>query len=116
MPVIEVRGLTKRFGPVLAVDQLSFAVERGAVTGFLGSNGAGKTTTLRMLLGLIRPDAGTATISGQAYRDLREPLHQVGAVLEASSFHPGRTARNHLGVLARHASAPRPGHRAAHRS
>jgi ABC-2 type transport system ATP-binding protein len=100
MPVIEVRGLTKRFGPVLAVDQLSFAVERGAVTGFLGSNGAGKTTTLRMLLGLIRPDAGTATISGQAYRDLREPLHQVGAVLEASSFHPGRTARNHLRVQA----------------
>ena len=100
MPVIEVRGLTKRFGQVLAVDQMSFDVEAGTVTGFLGSNGAGKTTTLRMLLGLIRPDAGTATICGQAYRDLEQPLHQVGAVLEASSFHPGRTARNHLRVQA----------------
>jgi ABC-2 type transport system ATP-binding protein len=100
MAVIEVRGLTKRFGQVLAVDQLSFGVERGTVTGFLGSNGAGKTTTLRMLLGLVRPDAGTATINGRPYRDLAEPLHQVGAVLEASSFHPGRTARNHLRVQA----------------
>ena len=100
MPVIEVRGLTKRFGPVLAVDQLSFTVERGTVVGFLGPNGAGKTTTLRMLLGLVRPDAGTATINGRSYADLAEPLHQVGAVLEASSFHPGRTARNHLRVQA----------------
>ena len=100
MSVIEVRGLTKRFGPVLAVDQLSFEVERGTVTGFLGSNGAGKTTTLRMLLGLVRPDAGTATINGQPYRDLDEPLHQVGAVLEASSFYPGRTARDHLRIQA----------------
>ena len=100
MPVIEVRGLTKRFGKVLAVDQLSFAVEAGSVVGFLGSNGAGKTTTLRMLLGLIRPDGGTATINGRAYRDLEEPLHQVGAVLEAASFYPGRTARNHLRVQA----------------
>ncbi len=100
MAVIEVRGLTKRFGKVLAVDQLSFEVEPGTVTGFLGSNGAGKTTTLRMLLGLIRPDAGTATINGRPYRDLEQPLHQVGAVLEASSFHPGRTARNHLRVQA----------------
>jgi len=100
MPVIEVRGLTKRFGPVLAVDQLSFAVEPGEVVGFLGPNGAGKTTTLRMLLGLVRPDAGTATINGRSYPDLPEPLHQVGAVLEASSFHPGRTARNHLRVQA----------------
>jgi ABC-2 type transport system ATP-binding protein len=100
MPVIEVRGLTKRFGPVLAVDQLSFTVERGTVVGFLGPNGAGKTTTLRMLLGLVRPDAGTATINGRCYADLAEPLHQVGAVLEASSLHPGRTARNHLRVQA----------------
>ena len=100
MSVIEVSGLTKRFGPVLAVDQLSFAVEPGEVVGFLGANGAGKTTTLRMLLGLVRPDAGTATINGHAYADLPEPLHQVGAVLEASSFHPGRTARNHLRVQA----------------
>jgi ABC-2 type transport system ATP-binding protein len=100
MPVIEVCGLTKRFGPVLAVDRLSFAVEPGEVVGFLGPNGAGKTTTLRMLLGLVRPDAGTATINGSPYPDLPEPLHQVGAVLEASSFHPGRTARNHLRVQA----------------
>ena len=98
--MIEIRGLTKRFGPVLAVDQLSFSVEPGEVVGFLGANGAGKTTTLRMLLGLVRPDAGTATINGHAYADLPEPLHQVGAVLEASSFHPGRTARNHLRVQA----------------
>jgi ABC-2 type transport system ATP-binding protein len=100
MKLIEVRGLTKRFGPVLPVDQLSFAVEPGEVVGFLGANGAGKTTTLRMLLGLVRPDAGTATINGHAYADLPEPLHQVGAVLEASSFHPGRTARKHLRVQA----------------
>ena len=100
MPVIEVRGLTKRFGPVLAVDRLSFEVERGTVVGFLGPNGAGKTTTLRMLLGLVRPDEGTATINGRAYLDLAEPLHQVGAVLEASSFHPGRTALSHLRIQA----------------
>ena len=100
MSVIEVQGLTKRFGRVLAVDRLSFRVEQGTVVGFLGSNGAGKTTALRMLLGLVRPDAGTATINGRAYRDLPEPLHQVGAVLEAASFHPGRTARNHLRVQA----------------
>jgi ABC-2 type transport system ATP-binding protein len=100
MALIEVRGLTKRFGQVLAVDQLSFTVEAGTVVGFLGPNGAGKTTTLRMLLGLVRPDAGTAIINGSCYRDLAEPLHQVGAVLEASSFYPGRTARNHLRVQA----------------
>jgi len=100
MSVIEVRGLTKRFGSVLAVDRLSFEVERGTVVGFLGPNGAGKTTTLRMLLGLVRPDEGTATINGQAYPDLAEPLHQVGAAGEASSFHPGRTARNHLRIQA----------------
>jgi ABC-2 type transport system ATP-binding protein len=100
MSVIEVRGLTKRFGQVLAVDRLSFTVEAGEVVGFLGPNGAGKTTTLRMLLGLVRPDEGTATINGGTYADLAEPLHQVGAVLEASSFHPGRTARNHLRVQA----------------
>jgi ABC-type taurine transport system ATPase subunit len=100
MATIEVRDLTKRYGPVLAVDRLSFAVERGTVMGFLGPNGAGKTTTLRMLLGLVEPTAGAATINGAAYRDLSDPLHHVGAVLEASSFHPGRTARNHLRVQA----------------
>jgi len=97
---IEIDGLTKRFGEVLAVDDLSFAVPRGTVTGFLGPNGAGKTTTLRMLLGLVEPTEGTATIDGQPYRELTLPLHQVGAVLEASSFYPGRTARNHLRVQA----------------
>jgi ABC-2 type transport system ATP-binding protein len=100
MAVIEVNGLTKRFGAVLAVDRLSFEVRSGAVTGFLGPNGAGKTTTLRMLLGLVAPTAGTATIDGRPYRELADPLHHVGAVLEASSFHPGRTARNHLLVQA----------------
>ena len=100
MAIIQACGLTKQFGPVRAVDDLSFSVERGSVTGFLGPNGAGKTTTLRMLLGLVAPDAGTATINGRAYRDLPEPLHQVGAILEASGFHPGRTARSHLRVQA----------------
>ncbi len=100
MSVIEVRGLTKRFGPVLAVDRLSFAVEAGEVVGFLGPNGAGKTTTLRMLLGLVRPERGHRNHQRQLLPDLPEPLHQVGAVLEASSFHPGRTARNHLRVQA----------------
>src|SRR6266542_4230943 len=100
MAVIEVRGLTKRFGPVLAVDRLSFEVDRGTVVGFLGPNGAGKTTTLRALLGLVRPTAGTATIHGRAYGDLPDPLRHVGAVLEASSFYPSRRARNHLRVQA----------------
>ncbi|HEX6674560.1 MAG TPA: ABC transporter ATP-binding protein [Actinomycetes bacterium] len=100
MAVIEVHGLTKRFGAVLAVDRLSFEVQAGTVTGFLGPNGAGKTTTLRMLLGLVEPTGGTATIDGRRYRNLADPLHHVGAVLEASSFHPGRTARNHLLVQA----------------
>jgi ABC-2 type transport system ATP-binding protein len=105
MATIHVHGLVKRFGPVAAVDGLSFDVQPGTVTGFLGPNGAGKTTTLRMLLGLVNPDAGTATIDGRAYRELPEPLHQVGAVLEASSFHPGRTARAHLRIQALAADA-----------
>ena len=99
-PAIEIDGLTKRFGQVLAVDQLSFAVPRGTITGFLGPNGAGKTTTLRMLLGLVEPTKGTATIDGRPYVQLTDPLRHVGAVLEASSFYPGRTARNHLRVQA----------------
>ncbi len=105
MAIIQAHGLTKRFGSVRAVDDLSFSVQRGSVTGFLGPNGAGKTTTLRMLLGLVTPDAGTATINGRVYADLPEPLHQVGAVLEASSFHPGRTARSHLRIQALAAAA-----------
>ena len=100
MTAIEITGLTKRFGEVLAVDELSFVVPHGTVTGFLGPNGAGKTTTLRMLLGLVEPTQGSATINGQRYRELVDPLRQVGAVLEASSFYPGRTARNHLRVQA----------------
>jgi ABC-2 type transport system ATP-binding protein len=105
MAIIQVHALVKQYGPVTAVDHLSFEVQPGTVTGFLGPNGAGKTTTLRMLLGLVRPDAGTATINGQRYGDLAEPLHQVGAVLEASSFHPGRTARAHLRIQALAAQA-----------
>jgi ABC-2 type transport system ATP-binding protein len=93
---IEIRGLSKRFGSVVAVDDLSFSVVPGRVTGFRGPNGAGKTTTLRMLLGLVRPTAGTATIGGRDYADLPQPLSLVGAGLDGSSFHPGRTARNHL--------------------
>jgi ABC-2 type transport system ATP-binding protein len=96
---IGVRGLTKRFGKVTAVRDLTFDVG-GGVTGFLGPNGAGKTTTLRMLLGLIRPTAGTATIGGRRYADLPHPRRVVGAVLEASGFHPGRSAREHLRILA----------------
>ncbi len=97
---IEVRGLTKRFGSLTAVDHLDFAVEPGRITGFLGPNGAGKTTTLRMLLGLIRPTEGTATIDGQHYHDIANPLQEVGSALESTNFHPGRTGRDHLRVLA----------------
>lgn len=95
---IVVAGLTKAFGTVKAVNELSFAVEPGTITGFLGPNGAGKTTTLRMLLGLVSPDAGAASIGGRRYVGLPAPADQVGAVLEASSFHPARSGRNHLRV------------------
>jgi ABC-2 type transport system ATP-binding protein len=98
--VIEVDHLTKRFGKTLAVDDLSFRVREGAITGFLGPNGAGKTTTLRIILGLVRPTAGKATVTGRLYRDLADPSRQVGAVLEAQSFHPGRSGRGHLQVVA----------------
>jgi ABC-2 type transport system ATP-binding protein len=97
---IAVRGLTKRFGHVLAVDDLTFVVQPGTVTGFLGPNGAGKTTTLRMLLGLVAPTAGSALVNGVAYRDLPDPTRTVGGVLEASGFHPARSARNHLRIIA----------------
>ena len=106
MSAINVHGLSKRFGDVLAVDGLAFEVEEGTVVGFLGPNGAGKTTTLRMLLGLVAPTAGTATFGGRAYRELPAPTRMVGAVLEASGFHPGRSARNHLRVLATAAGLP----------
>ena len=100
MAPVEIRGLSKRFGHVLAVDDLSFDVQAGRVTGFLGPNGAGKSTTLRALLGLVRTTSGTATFDGRPYEQLERPSTKVGAVLEDASFHPGRTARNHLRVLA----------------
>ena len=100
MTAVEIRGLVKHFGPVRAVDDLSFEVQPGRVTGFLGPNGAGKSTTLRALLGLVRPSAGTATFGGRRYEELEEPSRQVGAVLEDTAFHPGRSGRNHLRVLA----------------
>ncbi|MEJ3743982.1 ABC transporter ATP-binding protein [Actinomycetes bacterium KLBMP 9797] len=103
---IVVSGLTKVYKNVRAVDNLSFTVQPGRVTGFLGPNGAGKTTTLRMLLNLVTPTAGQATISGRRYADLAEPLRHVGAVLEASSAHKGRTGRNHLRVICAAAGYP----------
>jgi ABC-2 type transport system ATP-binding protein len=98
--VIRAEHLTKRFGDVLAVDDLSFALERGTVTGFLGPNGAGKTTTLRMLLHLVQPTAGRALVFGGRYQDLERPASRVGAVLEAADFHPGRSGHDHLFSLA----------------
>jgi ABC-2 type transport system ATP-binding protein len=105
-PVIAVEHLTKRFGSTLAVDDLSFRVEPARLTGFLGPNGAGKTTTLRALLGLIRPTAGSTAVFGRPYRELDSPVESVGAVLEASSYHPGRSGRNHLRQLAVAARLP----------
>jgi ABC-2 type transport system ATP-binding protein len=103
---IEIRDLSKHFGTVRAVDSLSFTVAPGRVTGFLGPNGSGKTTTLRMLLGLVHPSAGTATIAGRNYKDLESPTSTVGAVLEATSFHPARRARTHLRMAARAGGHP----------
>ena len=105
--MIAVRGLTKRYGDTLAVDGLTFTVQPGEVTGFLGPNGAGKSTTMRLVLGLDRPDAGTATVCGRAYRDLPRPLQTVGALLEARATHPGRSAYDHLLVLAQTHRIPR---------
>jgi ABC-2 type transport system ATP-binding protein len=99
-PPVSLHHVTKRYGPIVAVDDLSFEIRPGAVTGFLGPNGAGKTSTLRMLLGLTEPTAGTATIFGQRYADLEHPLATVGAVLETAGFHPWRSARHHLRLLA----------------
>jgi len=98
--MIEVCDLTKRYGATLAVDSLSFAVRPGIVTGFLGPNGSGKSTAMRLILGLDSPDAGQARIGGRRYRDLRWPLREAGALLEAKQFHPGRSARAHLAALA----------------
>jgi len=104
--VIEAQELTKRYGDKLAVDHLSFRVEPGRVTGFLGPNGAGKSTTMRLVLGLDRPAAGTATINGRPYTELAQPLRTVGALLEARAMHPGRSARNHLLFLAQTQGLP----------
>jgi ABC-2 type transport system ATP-binding protein len=104
---IEAVGLTKRYGSIMAVEDLSFEVRAGAVTGFLGPNGAGKTTTLRMVLGLARPTAGHATVAGRRYPDLDDPARMVGANLEVAGAHPGRSGRNHLRALAAMAGLPR---------
>jgi ABC-2 type transport system ATP-binding protein len=104
--LIEVDNLTKRFRKTVAVENLSFKIPDSAITAFLGPNGAGKTTTLRIILGLVRPTAGRATVLGKLYRELRDPVHEVGAVLEASSFHPGRSGRNHLRTVAAASGIP----------
>jgi ABC-2 type transport system ATP-binding protein len=105
-PVVSIRGLCKRYGDVVAVDQLTFTLEPGTITAFLGPNGAGKTTTLRLLLGLAEPTAGEALVFGSRYRDLADPLRNVGAVLESGDFDPGRSGRNHLRTLALAAGIP----------
>jgi ABC-2 type transport system ATP-binding protein len=106
VPALEARDLTKTYKTIKAVDRLSFAVEPGTVTGFLGPNGAGKTTTMRLLLGLAGPTDGDARVLGVAYRRLSDPIHRVGALLEVRGFHPSRTGRDHLRVLARAAGLP----------
>ena len=106
MDAIEIQHLTKRYGDRLAVDDLTFTVEPGKVTGFLGPNGAGKSTTMRMIIGLDRPDQGTARIGGRDYRDISRPMRRVGALLEAKALHPGRSAREHLRQLAASQEVP----------
>jgi ABC-2 type transport system ATP-binding protein len=105
--MIEARGLSKRYGSTVAVEELSFEVLPGRVTGFLGPNGSGKSTTMRLLLGLDAPDAGQARIGGRRYRDLNWPLREVGTLLEAKAFHPGRSAHAHLSALAASNEIPR---------
>src|SRR5918998_568666 len=105
--MIEVAGLTKRFGDLAAVDELSFTAPAGQVTALLGPNGAGKTTTFRMLLGLARPTAGRALVDGRPYAELERPRQTVGAVLDSSGFHPARTGRDHLRVIATAGGIPR---------
>jgi ABC-2 type transport system ATP-binding protein len=105
-PAVEVEHLTKRYGATLAVDDLSFSIPQGTIAGFLGPNGAGKTTTFRMLVGLAAPTSGTACVLGQPYASLSDPIHSVGAMLEVSGYHPARTARDHLLLLARTTGIP----------
>jgi len=100
IPAVTARGLTKRYGKLVAVDDITFSLPAGTVTGFLGPNGAGKTTTLRLLLGLAEPTAGEALVFGHRYRELEHPIRRVGAVLESGDFHPGRSGRDHLRTLA----------------
>ena len=104
--VVTASSLTKRYGELVAVDDLTFSLAAGTVTGFLGPNGAGKTTTLRLLLGLAEPDAGEALVFGRRYRELEHPARRVGAVLESNDFHPGRSGRDHLRALALAAEIP----------
>jgi ABC-2 type transport system ATP-binding protein len=105
--MIEARGLTKRYGDKLAVDDLTFTVRPGVVTGFLGPNGAGKSTTMRMILGLDTPTRGSVTVNGRPYREHAAPLREVGALLDARSVHPARSAYNHLRSLAQTSGIPR---------
>ncbi len=105
--MIQVDNLTKRYGPVTAIQDVSFGVPKGQIVGFLGPNGAGKSTTLRSILGLVHPNAGTTAVLGKPYRELERPLEHVGAVLETFDAHPGRSGRNHLRVLAAAAALPR---------
>jgi len=105
--VIEVDGLTKRYGSTVAVQDLSFTVQAGRVTGFLGPNGAGKSTTMRVILGLVHPTSGTTSVLGSPYRELERPEKRVGALLETFDAHPGRSGRNHLRVLALAGGIPR---------
>ena len=107
--MIEARGLTKRYGDKLAVDGLTFTVRPGVVTGFLGPNGAGKSTTMRMILGLDAPTSGSVTVNGRPYREHAAPLHEAGALLDARSVHPGRSAYAHLLSLAQTCGIRRPG-------
>ena len=104
--VVDCRSLSKHYGDVVAVDQVSFALPAGTVTGFLGPNGAGKTTSLRLLLGLAEPSAGEALVFGRRYRELEQPIRKVGAVLESTDYHPARSGRNHLRTLALAAGLP----------
>jgi ABC-2 type transport system ATP-binding protein len=106
LPVVSCRSLTKRYGDVLAIDGITFSLAPGTVTGFLGPNGAGKTTTLRLLLGLAEPSGGEALVFGRRYRELDQPVRRVGAVLESTDYHPGRSGRDHLRMLALAAGLP----------
>ena len=109
--MIEARGLTRRYGDTLAVDNLSFSVAPGKITGFLGPNGAGKTTTMRMILGLDQPTAGEVTVAGKPFARLSQPMRQVGALLDAKALHGGRSAYNHLLCLAQSNNLPTQAHR-----